>query len=182
MDLDCAQPLGHGQTDASGLAAFPVQNPTLISPLGINGYLQLVLPGYVPTLLYWGFPLSEATDDNNWKFVTPAVNQQLAATGGVTLDPMRGQITVRVFDCLPRPAPEVEVTTNITDPKMSEFYGLAFNRTPPTDSSGLVFFNNVPVGPVTLTATPVALGRPSSKVAVSVRAGFDTAVEMWVTP
>ncbi len=57
-----------------------------------------------------------------------------------------------------------------------------------TDSTGIVFIDNVLVGAdaganfVHLTVTPLALGKPSSKVTVQVRAGWTTGVLMFPTP
>jgi hypothetical protein len=180
-DMNCTQPFGSGQTVANGYAAFQVQNPTQATTgLGINGYLQLSLPGYVPELLFWGFPLSEATEYNNWRFVTPVVEQELEQAAGVMQDPTRGLIEARVWDCRLNIAPGVVVTADVSDAGVSEFYGLPGTSKPPTDTTGLVFFDNVPAGSVTLTATPVAIGRPSSQATVLVRAGWVTDVEMWV--
>ena len=63
----------------------------------------------------------------------------------------------------------------MSDQAVREFYGTTFDFTATqTDGSGLGGFVNVPPGAVTVTATPIALGKPSSKRTVLVRAGTFT--------
>ncbi len=51
-----------------------------------------------------------------------------------------------------------------------------------TGQSGTVVFANVPAGDTTITATPLALGTPSSQVTVTVHPGTITAALMYPTP
>jgi hypothetical protein len=52
-----------------------------------------------------------------------------------------------------------------------------------SSAQGRVFFQNVPPGSVTLTATPrAALGKPVSQATVTVDAGTSTAVRMYPMP
>jgi hypothetical protein len=53
---------------------------------------------------------------------------------------------------------------------------------PPTRLDAIVAFFNVPPGLVTLTATPMVLGKPAGQVTVSVAAGTITEPSMFPTP
>jgi hypothetical protein len=189
-DPTCAIPLQTGSTGSDGGTAVL----TFVGPgtagAGLNSFLEVTSPtmAYVPTLVFWGFPLSEATVTIPWSFATPAEVQALLSPVGVTQDPSRGQIVAYLGDCLYNPSPGVQVSTDISDPQIQTFYGLDMPTLTATDSTGLVFIDNVPLGAdsgpdlVHLTATPLATGKPSSKVTVQVRAGWTTGVLMYPTP
>jgi hypothetical protein len=191
-DPTCAIPLGDGgSTGTDGTAVLTFVGPAA-GDQGLNGFLEVTSPAmaYVPTLVYWGFPLSEASVTIAWQFATSAQAQALLSPVGVTQDSSRGQIVAYLGDCLFNPSPGVQVSTDISDPEMKvqEFYGVDMPALTATDNTSLVFIVNVPVGAdsganlVHLTATPLATGKPSSKVTVQVRAGWATGVYMYPTP
>ncbi len=187
-DVDCTDFLAKGQTNDAGRAVFEVPNQAQVSGLGLNGYLQLTLPGYVPDLSYWGFPLSEATFTESYnaflsdglRLVTPADLQALATSLNMTLDPQLGIVAILVADCGIHVAPGVTVTTNVAG--LSPIYNQNSSLMA-TDTTGFLAFLNVPPGTVDFTAFPVALGgKASSHVSVIVRAGSITTVAMEPTP
>jgi hypothetical protein len=189
LDPDCARPLASGRTDATGTAVMRLQNAPDAFGLGLNGYFEVTSPdmSYVPNIVYWGYPLSEANAPSpagggpNWN-VTPAEYQGLAAFLGVTLDPKRGTIVAVVVDCLLDNAPGVQVSLDVRDQAIGEFYGFNNPKATATDQTGLAIFTNVPAGTVHLTATPLAIRKPSSHVAVQVRAGWITGPTLLPTP
>jgi hypothetical protein len=187
LDPGCHSPLATGQTNADGTAVFTVPNPPDSEGLGLNGFLEVTSPdgGYVPTLVYWGFPLSEPTATVQWEFATPSETQQInSAIAGVTPDPQRGSIYVAVVDCSAGYPPHVQVATDLGDAGVTEIYGTTGDRTlTATDQSGLAFILNVPpTGNVRLTATPLGMDRPASVDSVQVRAGWITGIGMFPTP
>jgi hypothetical protein len=189
LDLACATRLAGARTDDNGIAVMTVQNPPDFFGLGLDGFLQETSPdaGYVPVLLYWGYPLSEANNPSPTAgqeySITPSEYQLLAGALGVTLDPKRGLIFENVSDCMFNLSPGVRVTLDVQDPAIREFYGQSNPMATETDSTGLVIIANVPPGNVNLTATPLALkDKPSSKVTVQVRAGWITGGILWPTP
>jgi hypothetical protein len=187
QDPTCATPLATMSTGSDGTADLMIHAPTSAF-LGLNGFLEVTSPAmaYVPTRFYWGFPLSEPRVTLAWPLVPPSENQTLVSGMGYPQDAARGQIIAFVSDCLKNPSPNVQVTTDIQDPEMrvQEFYGISTPTATATDSTGIVYFNNVPVGSaINLTATPMATPRkPSSKVTVEARAGWITGVYMYPTP
>jgi hypothetical protein len=188
LDLACATPLASGQTNATGTVVLKLQNPPDSNGLGLNGYFQVTSPDktYMPNIVYWGYPMSEANNplpmDAYGLNITTIEDEQLAAALGVTVDATRGQVFVNVEDCLFNPAPGVQVTIDNQDPAIREFYGIGNLMPTATDRTGVAIFTNVPVGNVNLTATPVAIGAPSSKVTVQVRAGWITGANLFPTP
>jgi hypothetical protein len=141
---------------------------------------------YVPNIVYWGYPMSEANNplpmDAYGLNITVEEDEQLAAALGVTVDPTRGQIFANVEDCLFNSAPGVQVTLDNHDPAIHEFYGIGNLMPTATDQTGVAIFTNVPVGNVNVTATPLSIGAPSSKVTVQVRAGWLTGANLFPTP
>ena len=68
-------------------------------------------------------------------------------------------------------------------PSCKDSSGIGAPALTATDSTGVVFFTDVPAGTVHLTATPGSLGgKASSTVTVNVRAGWITGVTMFPTP
>jgi hypothetical protein len=152
-----------------------------MSGLGLNAFLQLTSPTIVPTLFYWGFPLSEAAVAFTGHFYdirifTPAELQASLTATRITQDPSRGMIGVGISDCLGSTAAGVQMTFDVSDPLIQTYYGAT------TEMAGVFAMFDVPPGYVNLTATPPALTTPSSHVSVLVRAGTLTEVYMAPTP
>jgi hypothetical protein len=183
-DVTCASPgLGEGVTDTSGQVSLRFANANTATG-GVNGYLQIDPgdSGILPYLYFWGFPLSEKEWLRAyWGLQTLADWQSAAQSVGISMDPERGMIVAFVSDCLNNGAANVSVTLSNQDAGAVESnFGGTMNG--PTDSTALAIFNNVPVGSTEVTATPVALGRPSSKATVYVRKGTVTVVLLYPTP
>jgi len=172
----------HGTTDPSGRVSLTVPNMPDPLNLGLNGFVRVSSPNIVTTDQYWGFPLVEAqlVFDLS-EVVTPTEFQAFWEAAKVTTDPSLGFVSVLVFDCRFQPAPGVNIILSSSN-MQTQGVSTTFMPTSTTDQTGLVLFANVPTGPLTLTATPDALGRPSSQVNIIVQAGIITTVQMFPTP
>ncbi len=182
-DVTCAAGLTDGTTDPDGVVPLSFPNASLTSAYGVNGYLQIDPgdAGIAPYLYFWGFPLSET----DWlrayfAFESPADLQNGAQLIGQSLDPNKGSVIAVVSDCLGYTSADVSVTLSGED--AGNVVGINPEGAPVTDSTGIVIFLNVSPGLTELTATPSALGKPSSKVSAYVRAGTVTGVLMYPTP
>ena len=179
-DLNCTQPYTQLPTNGTGQVTLPFQNVlNSASQFGLNGHLQLTSPSIVTYLFYWGFPLVEAQLTLYANVVTPAEFQVETKSTGVTPDLTRGTVSPIVYDCLGHPSPGAQVTLSTTFTNEFNTSGVAATV---TGQDGIVIFDNVPAGPVDLTAVPPAIGMPSSKVSVNVQAGAVTELLMWPTP
>jgi hypothetical protein len=162
---------------------------------GTNGYLDLsTTPGALPpdagtrihhTLLYWGFPLSEAhgaiaaqipvLSEDTW--------QNYLSLPRIVDDPSAGSIAALVVDCFGTAASGVVVGT--IPPAGVAYYVNGALPTPTqseTDVGGKAEFFNVPPGSYVVTATPTVLGgQESARVTVSVQAGTLTEVGLGPT-
>jgi hypothetical protein len=183
-DLHCSPPVaGPGQTNAMGMVTLQVPTQSvLFGGRGLVGYVQLTSRDTVPVLWAWGFPVTEASLDltsNALGYYAPSPATPDEATRQRTLlnipqpvDATRGEMYVWVFDCFGFfGAPEVEVRIDNTDMAIVRTY---FGGGSATISNGFVDFQNVPAGPVWLTAVPRKLGQPSSKLPLMVREGAVT--------
>jgi hypothetical protein len=181
MDIACAMPFTTGTTNSAGLVALTFQNAQDIGGqqnFGLNGYLMITSPSLVPNYYYWGFPLSEAEMDSYGLLLTPDEIDQILVSVGVTQDPGRGYVSVAVYSCAAPggPAPAgVKVTLSSADEK-TRGYTTSGAETDVTDSTGILIFNNVPAGNVTMTAPPMGLQSPSSTVTANVRKGATTTI------
>jgi hypothetical protein len=186
LNPSCDPPLATARTNADGIAVLTFANAPDPEGLGLNGFLQVSSAdgGYVPTLVYWGFPLSEPTAGVVWDFSTPSQAQELSSgIVGVPQDPERGQLDVVASDCSWGYAPHAQVKIDMGADGATELYGTTGNRAlTSTDQSGLAFILNVPPSTnVRVTETPPGMDRPASVDSVQVRAGWITGVLMYPT-
>jgi hypothetical protein len=194
-----------GRTDVDGSATLTLQLPANPSDPG-TAISECMLYSSPTISTIWGFGGYPQTQKN---FVAPTVNQTVvytptevsAALGavGVTQDASRGEIAIRVLDCMGVLAPGVQVSLDKTDSQTLVLYNGLTAAAPATESTGpdagatnrtgTAWFFNVPLAAVdssyeyvTVTATPIGLGRPSSRNGVPIHAGVDTEVGMLPTP
>ncbi len=181
---DCGAPLGSGTTDQNGSVALTVANKPDGAEHGLNGFMHITSPDFVTANNYWGFPLVEASFPVLAGGVITPVDLQVAyaESVGAAPDPTLGTLFIAVLDCRFQSAPEVQVTLSPPGARTQGFSPTTFTPATTTDSSGIIVFGYVPAGFTTITATPLALGRPSSQVTVNVVAGTTSLVEMPPTP
>jgi hypothetical protein len=178
--------LGDGGTNDAGYVSITVPTLEITSamPMGLEGYQLVTAPGYLPTLGYWSFPLSEsatiALPEHSpalFKSTETVLVYSTFGDGGTAVDEDAGTVLVAVYDCRQNVASGVEVTT--TNPTLPAFYGLSDGG---TANNGYAFFLNVaPSSPPSLlqiTATPLALGKSMGTFGVLVRPGAWTLLSL----
>jgi hypothetical protein len=186
-DPNCSSALAQGQTDSAGAISIPVPpGGSYLFGLQASGYVEFTSPT-VADLWHWGYPVTQPVAPLALPLLPiPSIAEiaQYNATYGLTQDPSRGEIGMYVADCSDSPAPGVELAIDSTDPSIvGPRYGLTLGPGPTGPSpNNTAFFLNVPPGRVTVIATVVALGKVSSRLTVSVRAGYFTQVMLHPTP
>jgi hypothetical protein len=188
----CIVPVAAEQTDVNG--SVTLTDATLNGQsFGLDGYLALSAPSLYPTLVYWGFPLSQVHGSiadpipvfsvSDWSVLGTLLSSNVA-----TLDPARGAVIGAVLDCFGTLAPGTAVALSGPDTSgaMPVYFRSDFTLVGGpgalTDTTGVAIFVNVPPGIVDVIATPVSIGRPSSRVSVLVKAGTVTEVNLSPTP
>jgi hypothetical protein len=172
-DPTCTSFVASGTTDSLGHVTLTL--PMTQEPYGFGGYFDISAPTFARYLLFLAEPLSEP------EVIFPQVNieptsavEALYAAAGVTADPSRGVLDVGTTDCHWTAAPHVQVHADTADAKTTAYYpsGGAYDATATsTDATGQAIFLNLPAGTVNVTATPLAIGRTSSKTPTLIRAG-----------
>jgi hypothetical protein len=185
-DVPCSSPVASGTTDGKGQAQLVLTSPPS-AIYGFQGYLDLTSPtqSLVHYEYFLAFPLSERQAQLGVLSLSPTSLQALVSLAHITLDPSRGQVALSALDCLLIPSSGVTFVAQGTDSQTQEVYyqgGALGTDATSTDGSGLVFFFNVPPGPVHIEATPKALGRVSSRVDVVVQAGAIAYAQALPTP
>jgi hypothetical protein len=208
MSYDCqtcgsaGQVFAMGTTDMNGLWKGTLPLP----PVGAFGATQPTFQGCVrfssPDITtewgYEGFPQTNAMWSLPPAYTATTVTADEFAMDVMAIgeagDPSRAQISMRAFDCLGTPATGVQFASGASDAMTTIWYSGVNTTTPlsepttnATNSSGLAIVFHVPAPDagavnVSLTATPVGLGKPSSRESVSVRAGIDSIAQMTPTP
>jgi hypothetical protein len=181
--LDCA-PAPEATTDDGGFAVPPVTVPAAPAGSLQTGYLVVTGVGLYPTLIYWGFPLSEPTAWIETGVLSNADLSLLEAAGvseyDASVDPSRGIVGVKAVDCDYTPATGVTFDVQPADAETQVFYstGGALIPTGPTTNLGSAIIVDVPTGLVTIRATPAGFDHPSSVITVLSKAGAFTAAGM----
>ena len=180
-DSTCTPVITSATSDVDGKATVTV--PSNVGGLGASGYLKISEPNLlVPELIFWGFPLSEPTlADTIGTFTTAeATPSALTSVLGVPVDlTSHALVVVSPLDCQNVAATGVTFSVSSPDPGTQVLYVTStggFSTDAGTSPAGLALIVNVPVGSVTVTATPRALGRPSSVVSGFTWAGTVTAL------
>jgi hypothetical protein len=192
QDPDCTTPgpLDMNLTNTLGQVSLKFAHLAI----GINGYLKITSGATVPEYFYWGFPLSQSQfvagqvssgSARGIAVTTVAEFQSLSQQIAANLDAGLGDTPLGVYavDCMHMPAAGVKVTLSPADTQTIAIQGPSLAPGDPiTDSRGSLLFVNVPAGLLTVTATPMVLGRASGTVSARVRAGTTTTVVVGPTP
>jgi hypothetical protein len=147
--------------------------PNNVGGAGATGFLSITGTNLLPELYYWSSPLSELATSLNIATLTQTETSgflMLASSQvGVPIDlSSHGLVTVFPTDCQGTFSGGVfvSISSSVSDPTTRVVYfnkGL-FSFDAGSSPNGIVAIVNVPPGPFTLTATPRALGVPSSTV------------------
>lgn len=184
-DVGCSRTLSTATTDDAGLAT--VRFPGNMQAFGPTGYVQVTGANLFPTLVFWGYSLTQRAV--LWIFDTIHVERRQPAVSpspgpGRSLDSRAGRrrrVGLRQHARLWR---TFEIEPSNPDTRIFHVSGGAISLTAAsTDSTGGALIVNVPVSTntVQITATPNALGRVSSIETGFVRAGALTAIGAYVT-
>jgi hypothetical protein len=182
----CDTPITAPQiTDAQGRTTLKLP-PVTVGEKPHDVFLR-VRPG-TTTLIeshrYFGQPVSEAVMTWTSGVITEkefADVEALVALEGVTVDRKLGMLTVTVDDCLHNDSSDAVVTSNVDDvPGVVKRYlrGPPNQAATSTDASGSLFYVNVPIGPVDVTATPSSVGKVTSRKSVLVKPGVIVSLVM----
>lgn len=184
LGLPCV-PISSATTDDAGIAAVTIP-ATQYTP-GPTGFIYIDDGGVYPSILYWGYPMSEPKVYLVGPGLTTLDVNLLSGALTVPVDQSRAIVAARAFDCDSIPSPGVTFDVSPSDPDTKVFYTKGLNidvTATETDAFGVALAVNVPVdaGSVTVTAKPAALGgRPSSVVSGLVHAHTATGLTVGVT-
>jgi hypothetical protein len=162
-----------GVSDDAGLAVVHIPAPFPSPGYHTGGYLQVQEPSSVLSeLIFWDFSPSAPSYSTPLVFFTPMQESYLELQLAGRVDEKLGAVIAWAFDCTTTFAPGVSFA--VTDPPASPIFmysqgGFLSPGATSTDGSGFAVAFNVPVGAVTMTATPATVGRPSSEVPLVVR-------------
>jgi hypothetical protein len=176
-DLLCSTPVTPiVTTEDAGVA-------TLTVPGNFTGFFKFTAAGYLPSYTYQGNFLADAsTLAPPAAMLAPADAITLAGSLGAIVDLDAGSsvglVFFEVYDCFDRHGAGVQFALS-TDagPTTVPFYladGLPSGTATETDSVGAAGAVNVPVGPMTITATLAATNQTLGSITVNVRAGGTT--------
>jgi hypothetical protein len=140
---------------------------------GFNGFLEVTGSGTVPTLFFVSPPL-ETERQEAFVVVSSAGLLALASAAGLSIDPERGHLLVRAFDCQGEPSGDVEFSNDLGGEAFAFIDGLPHKGYDVTTPDGRGGFLNVPTGVVALQGREVLSGRVSGFTSVSVRKGWFT--------
>ncbi len=184
-DPACDQPLNlvPAQSDANGFVRVSVPPaPNLIDTVGPDTFVKFSSPTIFPSLYFLGYPVSEpvAPIASPWVLVTST------STPPPGWDTSLGLINAVPLDCVGAAAAGVTIAIDVTDagafPYCFENQSAVTTGVSVTTANGSGYgcgFVNVPPGTVTVTATPVALGRRSSHLQVLAQPGTITNVFLY---
>lgn len=167
LDPVCATPLKTLTLAADGSAQVTIAS-------NANNYILVESPAYLPALYFIDTGGGGAVA--NVSLISPAVQDSLNQTLGVTADPTAGSINMGMSDCTHERAKGVHFDM---DPlgKATPYYAISAALSPTateTDVSGNGGFINAKAGVVTLTATLVSTGEVVASVTTLSVAGAIT--------
>jgi hypothetical protein len=187
-DPTCDAPLNPlpTQSDANGFVKATVPPAmNFVATLGPDTFVKFSSPAIFPELQFLGYPVSEPVAP----IASPYVLVTATSNPPAGWDTSLGLINAVVFDCAGKAAPGVTIATDVTDAGAIPYCfestsGAITTGVSVTTANGAGYgcgFINMPPGMVTLTATPVGLGRPSSRLQVLAQPGTITSVFLYPT-
>lgn len=178
-DMACEKPVTQAVTDSNGAALMEL--PT--SPIGVDGYFELVGEDWFPNTLYFfsftnGARTLGATGGNLDAVVYSLLELKAVEDGFPFLEknPSRGVIAIRIEDCLGERAAGVSISTDAADSESVIRYNRHGIPLPVSESQvdGNCHMFNILPGASTLTARLGTDGCPVGKMNIVVRQGWLT--------
>ncbi|MEY2934184.1 MAG: hypothetical protein RL033_4933 [Pseudomonadota bacterium] len=141
LDVECSQPLGDWvPADEQGWVDLTLSK-------GFVGFLEFMIPGFVPGTFYPGEPVEESTTLNYPVLpITPDALVTLAGALDIAIDPQLGFLAVRSFDCAGVPATDVVFSKEGPGDRWYLSDGLPSVTATSTGSEGYGGYVNVPLG------------------------------------
>jgi hypothetical protein len=181
-DPTCGSPLNPvpAQSDANGFVKVSVPpGASLIDTVGPDTFVKFSSPTIFPLLYFLGYPVSEPVAP----IASPYVLVNSTSNPPPGWDTSLGFINAVPVDCFGAGAPGVKITTDAADAGVipycfenSSAVTTGISVSTPNGAGYGCGFVNMPPGTVTVTATPIALGKPSSHLQVLVQPGTITNV------
>jgi hypothetical protein len=187
-DPRCQSPLNPvpAYSDTNGFVAVRVPPATILGDsVGADSYAQFTSDAIFPDLNFIGYPVSEPRAPIAHPYVLVITKANPVAGWDTNL----GLLNAIAFDCDGAAASGVQFTIDLPDASgvLRYYFNSSNSMNSPTPdstlkattSSGALYgggFVNVPPGTVSISATPIAIGKPSSHAQVLVRAGTLTNV------
>jgi hypothetical protein len=148
LDTTCSSPLlTNLVTDSSGKMTFSIES-------GFDGYLASTSGGIMPFLYYFYPPLTSNREVPNVPILQESALAMFATLAGGNINPDRGHVMARAYNCVPQTAEGVHFSSAESDSATSAFYmikGYPTTKASETDSSGNGGLINLPPGTATLT-------------------------------
>ena len=175
VDVDCTSPLNAGSvTSPEGSIAF-------MAPAGFDGYVLLRDAKIVPTLFFFGGPITQSEQLPPVPLPSSAVVTALTAQTGTPLQSGHGLIVLQTNDCGRRSSAGISISTDDGDEATHAFYwigGLPTTGAKMTDQAGFGGLVNAPEGAVAVTGSLADTGRKLATTGLLVRSGYLTFVRM----
>lgn len=175
LDVECTSPLNAPSvTSAEG-------NLVVTAPAGLDGYLLLRDAKIVPTLFFFGAPITQSEQLPPVPLPSSAQVTLLTARTGTPLESGHGLIVVQTNDCERHPSAGISLSTDDGDASTREFYwigGLPTTGAKLTDPAGFAGLVNAPEGAVAVTGSLADTGRRLTTVGLLVRSSYLTFVRM----
>lgn len=186
-DLDCSNPLDGGAkiTPATGEVTFSVPGGTN----GFDGYFDVSVATYYPTLQMLAFPITKNNTSVNIPLAGVSLFNGVAAgivggAGNIKAD--RGHMTLGAYTCAAsNDAAGVTAAFAAADATTKIAYGGTLPNASATETAAntsRVFILNAPVGASTVTATLKATAQTIGTYPVIIRAGSITATGFYPQP
>jgi hypothetical protein len=166
LDVDCDNPLTPEVSPTIDDAAMH-----LSVPQGFAGFVEIRSPTTVPTMYFINQDLLRDTAESFAVISTLALTG-LAAQDNVMLDPARGFVLIRTFDCQGAPASGVELSSDNDGQPFAFVDGFPVVGRDETSADGIGGFVNVPLGIAVLQGIVREHGTALSSASVIVRAGW----------
>lgn len=147
---------------------------------GFVGYLEFSGDNWMPSLLFLGEQLTDSTA-LNYPLLAVSIDSLATLTGllGITLEPLRGLLAVRTFDCDGITAPDVVLSTGGDGERWYFADGLPTVAATKTGSEGYGGFANVPPEVVSVDVQAPTGDTVSGTRTLVVRPGWFSLLHVW---
>jgi hypothetical protein len=166
LEVGCDNPL---TPDVSPTSDDPTMH--LLVPQRFDGFVEIRSPATVPTMYFINQELVRDTAES-FAIISTLALARLATQDNVTLDPARGFVLIRTFDCQGAPASGVELSSDNDGQPFAFVDGFPVVGRDETSADGIGGFVNVPLGIAVLQGIVREHGTALSNASVIVRSGW----------